>query len=76
MSNVSRIRRFKGMTQKEVADILGISLQWYWQKEKGNKPFNDEEKLILLKLFKADFKDLTIDSLFFKQEVSKVERCD
>lgn len=66
MSQVAKLRRFKGLTQTEVANILGISLQWYWQKEKGLKNFNDEEKVRLINLFKDDFPNVTIEELFFK----------
>lgn len=73
MSNVARLRRFKGLTQSEAAEILGISLQAYFRKEKGYVNFTDQEKVTLKQLFSEDFPEITIDSIFFSKKVPKVE---
>lgn len=73
MSKISNYRRFKGLTQTDVANMLGISLQSYSRKELEKVPFNDNEKIFVLNLFKGDFPNLTIDKLFFEHKVSKVE---
>ena len=69
MNSVSNYRRFKGLTQSDVAKLLGISLQSYSRKELEKVPFNDKEKIFILNLFKDDFPDLTIDKLFFNLKV-------
>ena len=74
LSKVAKLRRFKGLTQTEVAKILGVSLQWYWQKETGKKPFSDKEKMILMELFREDFPELSFEEIFFSQIVPKVEK--
>ena len=74
MTTVVKLRKFSGLTQSDMAKELGISLQWYWQKEKGLTEFNDKEKLIIKAIFNKDFPDLTIDAIFFDDEVPKVER--
>lgn len=69
VNSVSNYRRFKGLTQSDVAKLLGISLQSYSRKELEKVPFNDKEKIFILNLFKDDFPDLTIDKLFFNLKV-------
>lgn len=39
------------MTQKEVADKIGVSEPSYWQKENGKKEFNRSEIQEIIKLF-------------------------
>lgn len=73
MNKVSKLRRFSGLTQKEVAKILNISLQSYSRKELGKTPFTDLEKIKMKKIFKSDFPNITIDEIFFEEKVSKVE---
>lgn len=73
MSEVAKLRRYKGLTQSDVAKILGISLQSFYRKENGKTPFTDSEKIQLKELFIEDFPEISIDSLFFSQKVSKVE---
>lgn len=73
MSKVAKIRRFMGMSQTDLANVLQISLQAYYKKEKGKTAFNDGEKIIIKNLFSEDFPEITMEELFFNQEVSKVE---
>lgn len=74
MSEVAKLRKYKGLTQTDVADIFGISLQAYWNKENGRTPFTDKEKVVLKDLFSQDFPEITIDDIFFSDEVPKVEK--
>ncbi|UJF14996.1 helix-turn-helix domain-containing protein [Jeotgalibaca sp. MA1X17-3] len=73
MSNVAKLRRFKGMTQTDIAVMLDISLQAYFRKEKGYVNFTDKEKIFLKEFFSEEFPNITIDTIFFSQEVPKVE---
>lgn len=73
MSEVAKLRRYKGLTQTDVSKILGVSLQSYYRKEKGKTPFTDNEKVMLKELFIEDFPEISIDTLFFNSKVSKVE---
>lgn len=73
MNLVKKVRKFKGYTQSDMATYLGISLQSYYRKENMKLRFNDNEKVKIKKLFNEDFPDLTIDKIFFEDEVSKVE---
>lgn len=74
MSNVAKLRRFKGLTQSDMADILSISSQWYWKKEKGITDFNNSEMIVLRDLFREDFPDISIDDIFFNEKVPEVEK--
>ncbi|PQC32084.1 helix-turn-helix transcriptional regulator [Enterococcus mundtii] len=73
MNKVSKLRKFSGLTQRELAKILDISLQSYSRKELGKTPFTDLEKIKLKKIFESDFPQITIDEIFFTEKVSKVE---
>lgn len=64
-------RQLIGMTQVELADKFGISVQSLRKKEKGLIAYNDAEKLIFRNLIRERaFKDITIDDIFFSSEVS------
>lgn len=69
--NENKINKVKGyrnmlnLTQKQLGDKLGCSLQSVSAKEKGKTPFNDKEKIIILNLVKSVQPDVTIDELFF-----------
>lgn len=65
MKVIAGYRVMMGLTQKEMARYLGISRQAYSEKERGNVPFNDNEKISLRNLFREVDADLSIDRLFF-----------
>lgn len=65
MNKVKVLRLTSGMTQQDIADILGITRQAYSAKENGKYSFNDSEKKILKELFLKVDDGLTIDKLFF-----------
>jgi len=69
VEQVAKLRRFKGWTQTDMANILGISLQGYWKKENGITKFSDSEKVKLLEVFREDFPDLTIDKIFYPESI-------
>lgn len=65
LNKVAGYRAMIGKTQAEVGEYLGISKQSYSNKERGQRNFNDEEKLKLKELFSNYIPDITIDSIFF-----------
>ena len=71
---ISNYRRFLGKTQKDMAKILGISTQAYWNKENERTPFTDNEKRTIKELIEPYFPDVTYGELFFNEEVTKVTR--
>lgn len=60
---LSNFRNKKELTQKEMAEKLGVSVSFYSKIEQGRKntSFN------FIKKFKEVFPDADIDKLFFKQ---------
>ncbi|MHA6603077.1 helix-turn-helix transcriptional regulator [Aerococcus urinae] len=71
MNLIKGYRNMLNLTQKEIADILGISRQSYYLKEKGYVPFNDHEKLEIKNLFLTVDPNITIDKIFFTNKVGK-----
>ena len=58
MNNLKNLRKFKKLTQKQVADAVGIGMQAYSYYEKAER---DPSQATLIKL--ADFFDVSIDEL-------------
>lgn len=69
---ISNYRRFLGKTQKDMAKLLEISTQAYWNKENERTPFTDAEKKVIKELIEAYFPDVTYEELFFNEKVTKV----
>lgn len=51
-------RNEKRMTQQELADYLGIAVQTYREKEKGNAEFTQDEMFMIAKLFQKRLDDI------------------
>ncbi|KAA9274326.1 MULTISPECIES: hypothetical protein [Staphylococcus] len=67
-NKVRNYRRYIGLTQKQMANNLKISVTAYRNKEKGITPFKDSEKVVIKnKLIENGLKDITIDDIFFNQ---------
>lgn len=73
MNLIAGYRNMLGKTQTEMAKEFGISLQAYRLKEIGKTPFSDREKLEFKELLIPIFPNITIDDIFFRAKVSKVE---
>ena len=65
LNKVAGYRAMLGLKQRDIAAKLNISSQSYSNKENGKNNFNDQEKIILKKLFSQIDKNLTIDDIFF-----------
>lgn len=66
---VSGFRYMAHMTQKQMAEYLGVTVATYSSKERGINQFNDKEKLEMRTLFRNKIdKNLTIDEIFFDTE--------
>lgn len=66
-------RNHLGMTQKELADHLEISITSYRNKENGVTSFTDKEKVEFTNLVKKQFFDVTIEDIFFTEYKTKKE---
>lgn len=58
-------RNMIGKKQSEMADLLGVSRQTYWNKEIGRRAFNDKEKELFRDEVRKVLPDVTIDDIFF-----------
>lgn len=59
-------RKMIGLTQKELAELFGISVQALRRKEKGVTAYKDREKVILRDLIREKgLSKITIDEIFF-----------
>lgn len=64
-NKVRNYRRYIGLTQKQMANNLKISVTAYRNKEKEITPFKDSEKVVIKnKLIENGLKDITIDDIF------------
>lgn len=67
-NQINKIAGYRGnlrMTQKQMADYLGITPQSYSNKERQETAFNDKEKAKIKALLVPYFPDITIDDIFF-----------
>lgn len=65
MSKLRGYRVMLGLTQRQMADKLDISLQSYNNKETKKTPFNDKERLAIKSMVAEIKPDITIDELFY-----------
>lgn len=54
-----------GLTQKEIAEKLGMTRESYINKEQGRSSFKDEEKRVFKNLLIPLFPNITIENIFF-----------
>lgn len=62
------------LTQKQMAQKLGISKQAYWNKENGVNSFTDKEKVVFKEILIPYFPSIKIDDIFFTDKELRVER--
>lgn len=56
-----QLRKEKGLTQKEMAQKLGISETAYRQKEKGQRAFKSDEMFIIADILEKDIGEIFSD---------------
>lgn len=54
-----------GKTQKDMAELFGISKQAYSAKERGETRFSDKEMRTIKEMLLPMFPGITIDEIFF-----------
>lgn len=65
MTKLKGYRVMLGLTQRQMAEKLGISLQSYNNKETGKNAFNDRERFKIRDMVREIKPDITIDELFY-----------
>lgn len=72
MANIIKgYRNMVGMKQSEMAEVIGVSRQAYWNKETGRTAFSDREKELFRDEVKKVLPEIKIDDIFFNQKVGK-----
>ena len=56
-----QLRKEKGITQKKMAQKLGISETTYRQKEKGQRAFKSDEMFIIADILEKDIGEIFLD---------------
>lgn len=74
MNLVASYRRMTGKTQSYFADILGISLNSYANKENGKTQFTQQEMQLFYSELKKYISDITVEDIFFKEELQKITK--
>ena len=57
-----QLRKEKGITQRELAQKLGISETAYRQKEKGKRAFKSDEMFVIADILEKDIGEIFSDS--------------
>lgn len=67
MNKVKAMRVMTGKGQKEMSELLDMSLSSYRKKEKGSVAFSDKEKEVFIKIVKNYYPVATIGNIFFDE---------
>lgn len=62
-------RKFYGITQKEMADKIGIDVRTYINKEQGLSQFKANEMFLIAKILKKDISEIFVPSDFISHEI-------
>ena len=65
INKIKGFRNYLGLNQTQVADVLGITLTAYRNKEQGKTGWKDSERLIIKEMLAPYFEGVTIDDIFF-----------
>ncbi|MGU8337131.1 helix-turn-helix transcriptional regulator [Clostridium perfringens] len=72
-NSIKAYRTLLKISQKSMAEKLGICITSYNHKEQGKKDFTHKEMCELLCIFRKHIPELTSDELFFTKEVIKMK---
>lgn len=61
-----------GKNQTYFANVLGISLNSYANKEKGRTQFTQKEMELFYREVKKYIKNISVEDIFFSQELQKI----
>lgn len=68
-NKIKGFRNYLGLNQTQMADMLGISLAAYRNKEQGKTTWKDSERIIIKEMLTPYFEGVTIDQIFFDSKV-------
>ena len=61
MMDIKKLRKEKGLSQEDIAKVLGVSQACYSYKEVGKRKFNIEELKALKKILEVSYEELLGD---------------
>jgi ps3 protein 14 family transcriptional regulator len=72
MNLIVSYRKMTGKNQTYFANVLGISLNSYANKEKGRTQFTQKEMELFYREVKKYIKNISVEDIFFSQELQKI----
>lgn len=70
-SKLAAIRRYHNKSQKEIADLIGVDVRTYINKEQGKTQFKANEMFIIAKYFGKTIEEIFLPENFENLEVRK-----
>lgn len=67
---LAALRRYRNLSQKEMADLIGVDLRTYINKECGHSQFKANEMFAISKAFQLPIDQIFLPTNFEKHEVS------
>lgn len=64
-------RRFNGITQKQMAEIIGVDVRTYINKEQGITQFKANEMFKIAQILKKDISEIFLPTDFTKHEAEE-----
>lgn len=72
MNLIVSYRKMTGKNQTYFANVLGISLNSYANKEKGRTQFTQKEMELFHREIKKYIKNISVEDIFFSQQLQKI----
>ena len=66
---LAALRRYHNYSQKEIADLIGVDVRTYINKENGQSQFKANEMFAIAKLFSKQIDEIFLPTNFENQEV-------
>lgn len=66
---LAALRRYHDLTQKDMADLIGVDLRTYINKESGQSQFKANEMFIISQKFQKSIDQIFLPTNFEKHEV-------
>lgn len=68
------LRRYKGLTQKDMAKLLGVDVRTYINKEQGITQFKANEMFLIARFFQMEIDKIFLPTNFMNHEVMKEKK--
>lgn len=68
MTEVEKLRRYNGLTQEDMAKLIGVTLRTYINKEQGVTQFKMQEMFIISRVFNKSLDEIFLPNNFTSHE--------